>query len=1442
MADFSRIISTVVFDIQGREQLAKFIADLKKADKELTSLNTQLAKLKAGFAAAFDKMDKKAFADAIKSVQSQIEATNKQYKAQIDYVKQLRSELAKMNSETDKAFAKYASAFDKLKAVEAKTAQKSIVLDAKNENALLKAQSDKAKNEAALIRNEVAKAKSELLQAKFNEAQKIKQVSNTGATGGLIETLRSELKQIVSLRDKAKTELEVSKFGELITKKQAELNRLVVGSDIGIIQKLRTEIRNLNTQRDKAVKEVDISKIDEQISAKQKELSKLTAASKSTGGGIGGLLISGLAIGTGVASVEALIGAIKSLGSAVITTSSNFEAYEASLKNIFGSSQEAKESLDNLSELNKQLPGDLDTLVKAFIRLNDLGFKPTNQELIAISDFATRVPGKTIGNFVEAIADSVTYEQERLKEFGVTTKTVGDKIFFTFRNVTTEVEKSPEAIRKYLIGLGQLNGVQGQSAAVAATLTGQLSALSDNWTLLLKNIGEWTETFNKGVIQALNSFLDVVNEYLDTPLSEELRTERDDFNTLTEAIILAGDSTAVRTSLINEMKAAYPDLLKYIDLEKLSNEQLATVLNDVNNLYADRIGLQILKENLQDTQKELKNLQDRQKSLLKTFSTKLNIRIEEIAGIKDTAGQIEFLRKKIAELGQGGIKSVVNIKGESWLQNLLNPTTLGEAFGEYEKNIKRLSDITQDVAKQRVVLTEQEKEKQKSELEFSIKGLRSQIKTNEEKLKSDKTLTKEAKLNLAEQIRTDKIQLDILTKKLTLTEKVGLDAAQLQKEIAALEKSIAPKSETPKSNKDAEKVKKDNAERLEALTDAKDRLIDLLKTQEFELNKVVGGIGKSGLEALKSSLKAQADENLKEINDTFEDIKKTLKEKNVSDKDIQGLEGIVLQIRAVVNQRSLIEANDKINDYLKNQKDNLLKIYDDLEQLQSDRQIRILQENSDRTLQEDLRLIDLRKQQRISELQKQQKETIESVKKNFEGEETEIKNQIDAINEIYSTLINDETQKTIEENSKAVLSQIKKDLEKLNKDLEIQTTKINAKETQRIINLNDSYKQGLITKSEYEKQYSNIESEAQDERLQSEIDSIDEQISNINSGLDNARKSRTLSSKEEFEAQQQVFQLLAKRQLIKKQQSDKDLTEEEKKKKEQEEAQEKLRDKLVDAYQGITGLFSQINDIFYQKQIEQIDKSIALQQQRIDKARVLAEKGNAEALQREENLLRNLQQRRAEAVNRDKRINAVIQAGNTILTASYSLLAIAKAAAEGGAAAPITILSTIAAAAAGFGAIIGLVNAFTSAPEFAEGIDFVGKDQQKGRSNGGKDEYPAWLDKGERVTDKETNKKYSVIYDYIEKNKPDPKKLEQTLIGRPTFDVRAAKTAIKDDIDTKETVKVKRENELIKSNNEVVAAIEFMRMEIRNVLEQQPNYKQMKFLFEKMNKNENYKL
>ena len=229
-------------------------------------------------------------------------------------------------------------------------------------------------------------------------------------------------------------------------------------------------------------------------------------------------------------------------------------------------------------------------------------------------------------------------------------------------------------------------------------------------------------------------------------------------------------------------------------------------------------------------------------------------------------------------------------------------------------------------------------------------------------------------------------------------------------------------------------------------------------------------------------------------------------------------------------------------------------------------------------------------------------------------------------------------------------------------------------------------------------------------------------------------------------------------------------------------------------------------------------------------------------MQREENLLRNLQQRRAEAVNRDKRINAVIQAGNTILTASYSLLAIAKAAAEGGAAAPITILSTIAAAAAGFGAIIGLVNAFTSAPEFAEGIDFVGKDQQKGRSNGGKDEYPAWLDKGERVTDKETNKKYSVIYDYIEKNKPDPKKLEQTLIGRPTFDVRAAKTAIKDDIDTKETVKVKRENELIKSNNEVVAAIEFMRMEIRNVLEQQPNYKQMKFLFEKMNKNENYKL
>jgi tape measure domain-containing protein len=96
-------------------------------------------------------------------------------------------------------------------------------------------------------------------------------------------------------------------------------------------------------------------------------------------------------------------------------------------------------------------------------------------------------------------------------------------------------------------------------------------------------------------------------------------------------------------------------------------------------------------------------------------------------------------------------------------------------------------------------------------------------------------------------------------------------------------------------------------------------------------------------------------------------------------------------------------------------------------------------------------------------------------------------------------------------------------------------------------------------------------------------------------------------------------------------------------------------------------------------QIQLTDQTIQLQQERVDKAKEIASQGNAALLEAEKERLRKLQEQRAAYVKRQQALAAVELVIN-------STVAIAKAAAEGGAAAPYTIAATLIALAIGLAA------------------------------------------------------------------------------------------------------------------------------------------------------------
>lgn len=99
------------------------------------------------------------------------------------------------------------------------------------------------------------------------------------------------------------------------------------------------------------------------------------------------------------------------------------------------------------------------------------------------------------------------------------------------------------------------------------------------------------------------------------------------------------------------------------------------------------------------------------------------------------------------------------------------------------------------------------------------------------------------------------------------------------------------------------------------------------------------------------------------------------------------------------------------------------------------------------------------------------------------------------------------------------------------------------------------------------------------------------------------------------------------------------------------------------------------NDIL-QSELDKNSKQIESQQTRVEKARELAEKGNADILEQEEKRLEELKKKRENFARAQQAIAQIEIVAN-------SLIAVSKAAAEGGPAAPFTIAATLIAFAAG---------------------------------------------------------------------------------------------------------------------------------------------------------------
>lgn len=189
-------------------------------------------------------------------------------------------------------------------------------------------------------------------------------------------------------------------------------------------------------------------------------------------------------------------------GKQVVAITAEFQKFEAVLTNTLGSKSAAQRALADITKFASVTPFSVRELTESFVKLANQGFKPTMEQMRKLGDIASST-GKSFDQLAEAILDGQTGQFERLKEFGIKAQKQGDQVTFTFKGVATQVEYTNDAMRDYLVSLGDVEGVSGSMAAISATLGGQISNLGDNWNNLLLTLGEG----NSGVMFQTVGFL-----------------------------------------------------------------------------------------------------------------------------------------------------------------------------------------------------------------------------------------------------------------------------------------------------------------------------------------------------------------------------------------------------------------------------------------------------------------------------------------------------------------------------------------------------------------------------------------------------------------------------------------------------------------------------------------------------------------------------------------------------------------------------------------------------------------------------------------------------------------------------------------------------------------------------------------------------------------------
>lgn len=228
--------------------------------------------------------------------------------------------------------------------------------------------------------------------------------------------------------------------------------------------------------------------------------------------GAGGKRVAkGMAVGAGIAL--AAYGGAALAAANLVGTASEFEKFQTILETTEGSAAKAEKAMTWVQNFAVKTPYELDQVTGAFVQLRAYGLDPTQGLMQSLGDTSAAM-GKPLMDTVEAMADAVMGENERLKSFGITASKSGSKITYAYTNAANEQVTA-------VVAAGDRVAIQQKLMAIMnEKYAGSMDRLSKTWDGMVGNVWDmWTKfqmmMMNAGLFDwmkgKLEAVLDTIN-------------------------------------------------------------------------------------------------------------------------------------------------------------------------------------------------------------------------------------------------------------------------------------------------------------------------------------------------------------------------------------------------------------------------------------------------------------------------------------------------------------------------------------------------------------------------------------------------------------------------------------------------------------------------------------------------------------------------------------------------------------------------------------------------------------------------------------------------------------------------------------------------------------------------------------------------------------------